>query len=217
MLAGVERLPFSSWTLWWSCLALCLINWMSPVDSDDPWQRWTFTSSGQHGLSSRREASNSFPVLDILPAFGVFVFVFNFIYLLLFFFLAASDLGCSRQGLCCIMQDLFLWHSGSVVETHGPSCYVACGILVPARGSNRILCIARWILNPHGSSPLVGSWNLPSSQPFSLPSPLPFSHAAFPTGNLTVNTSASVFWQYIFHSWLNILYGCCLWGFLCLI
>lgn len=101
MLAGVERLPFSSWTLWWSCLALCLINWMSPVDSDDPWQGWTFTSSGQHGLSS-------LSCFDILPAFGVFVFVFNFIYLLLLLFLAASDLACSRQSLCCIMQDLFL-------------------------------------------------------------------------------------------------------------
>ena len=34
------------------------------------------------------------------------------------------------QDLCCIMQDLPLQHSGSLVAS-GLSCLMACGILVP--------------------------------------------------------------------------------------
>ena len=99
------------------------------MDLDDLGRRRTFTSSGQHGLSSCREAFHSFTVWGVLPAFGVSVF--NFIGFLLLFSWAASDLGCSRQGLGCIVQDLFLWRVGSVVVARGLSCSVACGILVP--------------------------------------------------------------------------------------
>ena len=56
-----------------------------------------------------------------------------------FIYLAVLGPSCSMLDLCCCMQalhcskraSLYLWHTGSVVEAHRPSCPIVCGILVP--------------------------------------------------------------------------------------
>ena len=62
-------------------------------------------------------------------------------------------LSCSMQDLCHSSQDSLgvacnPEHVGSIVATHGLSCSVACGILVPQPGIKpKSPCIARQILN----------------------------------------------------------------------
>ena len=57
--------------------------------------------------------------------------LFFFLNIYLFICLAVSGLICGMRDLCWVMQTLQLWHKRSVVEVHGLSCSVACGILVP--------------------------------------------------------------------------------------
>ena len=75
------------------------------------------------------------------------------IYLLIY--LAALCLSCGMQGLCSLMQDLFiavhrlqLWHTGLVLVACGLNCYATCGILVsPTRDQTHVPCIAKWTCN----------------------------------------------------------------------
>ena len=53
----------------------------------------------------------------------------------IFFFLTdisfKTFIRLAAWGLSCIMQDLSLWHTDSLVGVHGLSCSMARGILVP--------------------------------------------------------------------------------------
>ena len=49
-------------------------------------------------------------------------------------YLAASGLSCSIQDLPCVMQDLSLWCTDSLIAILGLSCSTACGILVSQPG-----------------------------------------------------------------------------------
>ena len=55
----------------------------------------------------------------------------NFWKYLFIIYLAVSGLCCGTWELQCIMWDLSLWPTDSLVATSGLSCSVACGILVP--------------------------------------------------------------------------------------
>ena len=54
--------------------------------------------------------------------------------LFFFFFLAVLGLSCSMQDVCCIIRDLSLWLTGSLVVAWGLSYSEECGILVPRPG-----------------------------------------------------------------------------------
>ena len=63
--------------------------------------------------------------------------------LLIFIYLAASSPNCSTQDLCCVLQDLLLWHTDSSCGAWAPevvecrlSCSGACGILISRPGIN---------------------------------------------------------------------------------
>ena len=72
-----------------------------------------------------------------------------------------SGLSCSARDLCCGMQDLSLWHTGSLVVAHGLSCPEACGILVPRPGiepASPALEGGFLTTGPPGKSPGMRSW-----------------------------------------------------------
>ena len=76
-------------------------------------------------------------------------------YLLMYLFicLAVLGLGCSTQGLCCIVWALLLWCMDSLAVVHGH--WSACAQLLCStwdlslltRDRARVPCIAMWILN----------------------------------------------------------------------
>ena len=60
--------------------------------------------------------------------------VHNTVLLLVFVYLAAPGLSCSTWDLCCLMRDLLLWCTGSLVVARRFSCSTAHEILVPWPG-----------------------------------------------------------------------------------
>ena len=94
---------------------------------------WCFRAFLHHSISSRAERTNL-----VAHMFTIFFF-------LMFIYLAALGLGCSIWDLHCVMQDVSLQCSGSLIVVSGLracrlswgtwlSCSMACRILVPWPG-----------------------------------------------------------------------------------
>lgn len=70
-----------------------------------------------------------------------------------FICLAVSGLGCTRQGLCCIVLALSLWCLDSLAvvlghwSAHAQLLHSMWDLSLPARYRTHVPCIAMWIPN----------------------------------------------------------------------
>ena len=69
-----------------------------------------------------------------------------YLFFLIFIYLAALGLSWGTQGLRCVMQDLSLQHTDSVILAHGLSCSTEWDLSSTIIDETHIPCIARQIL-----------------------------------------------------------------------